>query len=225
MLYPSFSPQSSVFSLHSWFWPSYAWLWLVKFHAWFEPSCAWLWLVRFHIMSAWLFVVSWLGTFLWYITLVDFCWETPRGPNSWFHVFPPRPNKGFHVYRRHTSPKMKHWHVPKFTHAQSPHASPSCADLSHTLHAQFGGWSLWRRMWCIVNLWQKQPHDSAMCAPLCAFLNNVGWEWSQMSVLFPDKVWLLLLPVLTTCSTTRSCCPIAPRSWAWYTSPICWDQS
>jgi hypothetical protein len=28
--------------------------------------------------------------------LVDFCRETPRGPNPWFHVFPPRPNsRGF----------------------------------------------------------------------------------------------------------------------------------
>jgi len=28
--------------------------------------------------------------------LVGFCRETPRGPNSWFHVFPPHPNsRGF----------------------------------------------------------------------------------------------------------------------------------
>jgi len=28
--------------------------------------------------------------------LVGFCRETPRGPNPWFHVFPPRPNsRGF----------------------------------------------------------------------------------------------------------------------------------
>ena len=29
-------------------------------------------------------------------SLVEFCQETPRGPNPWFHVFPPLPNsRGF----------------------------------------------------------------------------------------------------------------------------------
>jgi len=39
---------------------------------------------------------------------LDFCRETPRGPNSWFHVFPPRPNSRGFTSRRHTSPKKKH---------------------------------------------------------------------------------------------------------------------
>jgi hypothetical protein len=28
------------------------------------------------------------------VPLVGFCRETPRGPNPWFHVFPPRPKVG-----------------------------------------------------------------------------------------------------------------------------------
>jgi len=54
------------------------------------------------------------------VPLVGFCRETPRGPNPWFHVFPPRPKVGVsRLKTSYVSLKKTLLHAHIHTHLQS----------------------------------------------------------------------------------------------------------